>query len=500
MGTGEDKVLTREQRIFKKAAERARTDINAFIEFVFQVKQAACHVTIQEHIDLYQRAFILAHKELGKTTQCLGRVLFLLGNNPDLRIKVVCADDDSAADRVMFLRDMIGRNQRLHMVFPNLKRHETVDDWGKKSLTIQRDSFSKDSSVEAAGILTSGTGQRSDVILFDDVCNFQNAIQYPLDREKVKQAFKNVWIPTLGPAGRAVYIANRHHEDDQTSEIEKMPAVWKMLDMSVTGEPPVSPWHERWNTESLQQRETEIGSIEFDRTMRNILHPDAERKIQVAWIRYYNSPGVPRGNLRLMSFDYGASGEKSDFTARAVADVDYEARRIRMLNIDRRQGMTFNEIIEWIIESFKTWTPDLILSEETGFMIVVGHDERIVGQYPMEQIVPVLNKEQRVGQTAVLYERGIVMFANGECDGGIKEITDFPKAKNDDRVDAVTQLLIFGMGKMGKFFAPEQSKASGPRAFTSNAQPSLGMTNKDTYDQEQERPRTVRANFRNVKW
>lgn len=488
-----------DELIFRKAAAKARGSVDAFMEFVFQIRQAVCHREIQAHIDAVARALILAHKELGKTTQCLGRTLYRLGNNPDARIKVICADDDSAADRVMMLRDMISRNRRLHLVFPNLKRHGSVEDWGKKSLTVQRETFSKDSSVEAAGILTSGTGQRSDEILFDDVCNFQNTIQHPAERELVKHAFKNVWIPTLGPTGRAAYIANRHHEDDLTSELERMPGVWKVLDMSVRGDPPWSPWEERWTTEALQQRELEIGSIEFDRTMRNILHPDKERQIKSEWIRRF-SVGPDRGTLRLLSWDYGASGEKSDYTAYTVADVVFEERRIYVKKIDRRQGLTFNEIIAWWIEVFNLWVPDLVLSEEVAFQIVIGSDERIVGQYPVLAVCPTMNKEQRVLQTAVLYERGYVLFKDGECEGGIEELINFPKVPKDDRVDSLTQLVLHAISKIGRAFAPEQCKASSPRAFTRHTEPSMGRTSREAYDDDEERPRASRANFRNVRW
>lgn len=491
---------TPEQRIFERAAARARENIDAFIEFVFQVKQAKCHVEMQAHMDAHKRAFILAHKELGKTTQCLGRVLFELGKNPNLRIKVICADDDSASDRVIFLRDMITRNPRLHMVFPDLKRHETIEDWGKKSFTVQRDLYSKDSSVEAAGVMTSGTGQRADLILFDDVCNFQNAIQYPLDRAKVIQSFKNVWIPTLGPTGRAVYIANRHHELDLTSEIEKQTTIWKTLDMSVRGDPPWSPWEERWTSEALLERQVEIGDIEFDRTMRNILHPESDRKIQEAWIRRFSVPPEKR-SLRLLSWDYGASGAKSDWTAYSVADIVFEERRIYVRKIDRRQGLSFNKQIEWWIEVATEWNADTILSEEIGFQIVIGTDERIIGQYPIERIVPTLNKEQRILMTGPLYERGFVLFKDGECEGGITELCNFPNVPHDDRADSLTHLVLYAMSKFAKFFAPEQSKWSGARAFTANASPMDGMTARDVRDEDSdERPKTLRAGFRSVKW
>ena len=183
--------------VYKKIAEKAREDINVFIEFVFRIQQSACHRELQAHMDAHSRAGIVSQRELGKTTQCVARVLYLLGKNPNLRIKIVCSDDKTASDRVVLCRDMIDRNKWLHLVFPNLKRSTSVDNWGKGSLTIERDLFSKDSSLEGAGILTAGIGQRADYILFDDVVNFQNAVQHPSERSRTSGSRSSA--PTARP-------------------------------------------------------------------------------------------------------------------------------------------------------------------------------------------------------------------------------------------------------------------------------------------------------------
>ena len=150
-------------------AKKAREDVNVFHEFVFKTKQAECHLEMQAHMEKEDRAGILAQKGLGKTTQALSKVLFLLGKNQNILIKIVTASDDLAVDRLMFIRDTITRNKRLRMVFPNLVKNPTFDDWGKKSITVKRSKYFKDSSVEACGILTAATGGRADYILFDDV-------------------------------------------------------------------------------------------------------------------------------------------------------------------------------------------------------------------------------------------------------------------------------------------------------------------------------------------
>ena len=417
------------ESVLNALSAKARTDVNVFAEFVFRFKQADCHRTIQRHMREKDRAGVIAHKDLGKTSQALIRLLHLLGNNPMLRIKVLCSGDELAADRIMFIRDVITRNRYLHRVFPGLKKHTSFDDWGRKSLTVERDGYLKDSSVEACGVLTSGTGGRSDVLLFDDVVDFQNAIKHPSQRALVKKAFKNVWIPTLEPDGQAGYLATPHHEDDLTEELREN-SEWHFIDMSVKGDPPVSPWKARWSTAALIKRFKEIGSLEFDRSMRCILHPDGERIVREEWIHRFGLQ-VARGGFRICSWDLAAGGKKGDYMARAVIDVFLEEKVVRVLSIDRRRGLTYGQMIDWILEDFNTWTPDEVTLESTGFQVVIGRDERVL-PLPVHLYTPKVGKEQRVQQTAVLYERGFVMFKDGACESGIDELMGFPKGAKDD--------------------------------------------------------------------
>lgn len=483
--------------LHSKIAEKARTDINVFIEFVFRFKQAECHRVIQKHLDLNKRAGVLAQKELGKTSQAVARLLWRLGNHPDLLIKLVCASDDLAVDRVMLIRDLISRNKYLKIVFPNLVKNPWIDDWGKKSLTVKRNVFSKDSSIEACGILTSGTGGRADEILFDDVVDFMNAIKYPTQRKQVKETFQNVWIPLLGPHGRAGYLATLHHEDDLTSELLKNKE-WNWINLSVTKDPPVSFWPEKWTTEALLSRQNEMGTIEFDRSMRNILHPDRERIIQQGWIRKFSVP-PPRGQLRVTSWDFAAGGGENDYTSRTVLDIYPDEPMMRVQSVERWRGLTFNEMIALMISDYDVWTPDHILIENSGFQVIMGRDERIQ-TYPVIKIVPTVNKEQRVRQTAVFYERGFILFKDGSCDGGIEELLGFPKVAHDDRVDGLTQAVLFGMEKLNRPFDPSRFHAIGSRTFVPGMQSVENPRMRDVNGEMASSRSGRRVGFGGVKW
>jgi phage terminase large subunit-like protein len=479
--------------LLRKIAIQARKDIDTFVMFVFRVDQAECHSEMQAHMHLERRAGILAHREFGKTTQAMARLLWRIGNNPDIRIKIICGDDDTAVDRIMMARDMISRNRYLKLVFPGMKKNQNFDDWGRKSITVDRPGFSKDSTLEGCGVMTSGTGQRADEILFDDVVTLQNAIAHPSQRDLVKQAFRSTWIPLLGPEGRAIYIATLYHEDDLSCDLRKN-SEWKWLDFSVRNDPPFSPWYERWTEAALVKRRSEIGSLDFDRSMRNILHPDDERIVKEAWIRWFSTP--PQRGFRIMSWDYAGSGKKSDYVARAVLDVDMAGKVIYVLSVERWRGMTFNEMITKILEEYDRWTPDVVIDEQAAFQIVVGTDERLVGQIPFRHIVPRLSKEERVRQTAVFYENGRILFREGFCKEGVEELLSFPHTKRDDMVDAITLGVSRAIESIGKSFSPELIGHAVPRSIRMGMDLNVGPKSSGERDPHD----TMRAGFRGARW
>lgn len=444
----------------KRIARRAREDIDVFIEFVFRVVQSEAHKKLQAHMLANLRAGVIAHKDFGKTTQALGLILFLLGNDPNHLIKLICADDDAAKDRIMVLRDHMDRNKRLHLVFPDLRKNTHFEDWGKYSLTVKRELFSKDSSIEAHGVLTAGEGERATIVLFDDVCNFQNTIKYPNYRALIKKAFKQIWIPLLSPDGRAIYLATKHHEDDLTIELEKNRR-WKWVDFSVTGDPPVSPWPEKWTPERLLARLVDIGTIEFDRAYRNQIHSDAEQDIKKGWIQYFTEE-LPPHLYRVQSWDFGTS---NDLTARANIGVDFENRILYIASVRGWEKLSYNSIIKQILIEADHFKPEEVVCENAGFQIVVGKDESLAN-LPIKLFTPTVSKHQRLRQTSVWYERHRIRFKQHACEEAILQITRFGKMKHDDYMDCVTQGILHIVQKLGKQFKPEDATASGPRVFT----------------------------------
>lgn len=278
----------------------ARQQIDAFIEYVGKdskgnrLEQADIHREIQEHIDLCKKrgvtnCGILAPWGHGKTEQILGRALDEIGKDRNIRIQIIANTDDNAMARVNVLARYIERDEEYHKVYPDVvPGGDRGDDWGKHKLVVQRESKSKDGTVESWGITTSGTGSRADLQIYDDPVDLRNAVLNPALRTQVKESFRNVWLSRLVPGGFRIYIATIWHEDDLTSELLKN-TEWNFLVMKVSAdfsciecESPFKgrytiPLWSAWNKERLQKQFIDLGERAFNRGYRQDAISDEDR-------------------------------------------------------------------------------------------------------------------------------------------------------------------------------------------------------------------------------
>lgn len=104
----------------------------------------------------------------GKSTVvAVGMPLHALSQDPNIRVKIISATDDLAADRVTGIRSIIDNSPEFRAYCPHVraskKDREAVSAkkmWARKKFFLQRSGQSLDASVEGYGILSSGVGGR----------------------------------------------------------------------------------------------------------------------------------------------------------------------------------------------------------------------------------------------------------------------------------------------------------------------------------------------------
>lgn len=500
---GEDAVnlLVRETK--RAQVEASRRDPRAFIEYAFGIQQQWFHDEWQTLLDSAPDALIIAPRGHGKTTQIIGRLLWEFGKNPNLRVKLVCASDSKANERVQEIREHIQRNPRVAEVFPHLEPADDRD-WTKRKLTLRRTIISRDVSLEALGIGSSVTGGRADMLIFDDICDERNTLRFPELREQIKRTFKAAFAPVLEPTGRTWYVCTLYHEADNSHELVRAgrydcachrdpdddgePRTWRIVrhDVGVPGDTLRPLWPRVWNRERLAARRLKIGSVEFDRAYRNMPQSESTQIIQAGWIVYDEPP--PREDLvTFQAYDL-ADGEnkKGDAFAgvtigtpiewppgpemarwqealdalsgnvAAVEALDWGPRPIWVLSAFAER-IPFGDQVRRIISEWVEWQATYIGIEKVTCEGVSAQLQREPGApiLPVFRLRPVKSKARRLNGVSPLVQSGRVRFAPhldpdrnpGLVHAGdvVSELRQFPIAKHDDLVDAFVYALLLLM-------------------------------------------------------
>lgn len=143
---------------------------------------------------------------------------WILGRDPNKRIKVVTNDDASATKRVNFVKQVV-ESGTYKQVFPGITRGEK---WTDHELYLKRLGHAVDPSIHARGIFTTGIGGRADICLFDDVVDQSNSLDAEM-RLKVLNRLEQTWLTRLEPDGHVLYIGTLWHMDDATHHLMHRP-------------------------------------------------------------------------------------------------------------------------------------------------------------------------------------------------------------------------------------------------------------------------------------
>lgn len=197
------------------------------------LKLASIHRIWDAHFEACREAglycAIIAPFGHGKTVRnVVSRAAYEIGRDVNQRIKLVSAVDNNAKQRVMAVSGIL-KKRAYRRLYPHVhelgakkaREFGLPKQWSQHSIYLDRPGFAVDPSIQAFGVLGSGTGSRADGYFFDDVVDFKNALEKPALREKVIDAIENVWLSRLEPWGWVMYVGTPWHEADATHWILK---------------------------------------------------------------------------------------------------------------------------------------------------------------------------------------------------------------------------------------------------------------------------------------
>lgn len=420
-----------------------------------------------EHYTKSGTTLIVAPREHAKSTQiCVGRTIWELGNNPNLRCRAVTANPALAEDTLYDVSQNIERNPRVKKVFPDLVP-DYKSGWTKTAINVMRTAFLKDPSFEAVSVFSTGAGKRTDWLLFDDVVDFRNAIAQPSQRPMVKRAIGEVWMSTMPPDGRCVYTATPWHEDDATHHYKDsdgwtvwwVPAIREVTDPDDSSKTVVKVlWPDKWSLVALNIKKTQIGDREFARQyLLQTLSDDEATFPQhvidrcIDPIRQHFGDNVPEDWPRVGGLDLAASMSK-----RGAWNVLYtfaiEPGTNRLVPYHMIRGkFDFTKFVNLIIELAPVMKWEILMVENNGYqqaMVSTLEQNRLQGFINVQAFRTGVNKaDPEVGLPALAAVFGAGGFSIPDntshemeclCDlcVWVTELRGHPTAKFSDTVMA----------------------------------------------------------------
>jgi hypothetical protein len=258
------------------------------------IRLADMHQRWHRLIDEHPRLNLIAHVESGKSAALsVGRSLYELGRNPNTRVVVVSNTAAQATKIVRSIGSYLEKSRELREVFPALKP-SPGGPWTNTQLTVERVGSPKDPSVQATGVHGSIVGARIDLLILDDLLDYENA-RTPGLRDDLWDWVHSTLFGRLTADARVISVGNAYHRDDFLHRLERNP-VWHTVRFPVVDGEGRPSWPERWPLERIAQKREELGPLEFARQMLCQARDDAESRFKREWIEL----GLARGQGRSM--------------------------------------------------------------------------------------------------------------------------------------------------------------------------------------------------------
>ena len=211
-----------------------RTDIAKFISRCVRddhgnlLGLAPMHLYWLQHVEWCWarglRCMILAHFGSGKSSAlAVPLIAFMLGQDPQLRVKQICNDDSSAKRRVGSAKQIF-ESENFRVAFPDAR---PGPKWTDHELILVRKGHSIEPSLHARGVFTTGIGGRADRIVCDDVVDQKNSMD-EAQRKKVRSLLEETWFSRLEPDGQVLWIGTVWNLADATHHFMKQPG-WCVL-------------------------------------------------------------------------------------------------------------------------------------------------------------------------------------------------------------------------------------------------------------------------------
>lgn len=336
--------------------KKARADSAYFVEYAIphertgkKVVNADFHREWHKNLREHDQVVTMASVEHAKTQQiAVGGALHAIGTDTSLRVAIIANSGTQSGKTLGLLRKHIQENDRVKEVFPDLEpTDKDGEPWHNTALTVKRDTFSKDPTVQALGVQGRILGSRLDLIIVDDVLDFENT-RTPEMLQKTLDWFDSSVMSRLTDGGRVWVIGTPWHPEDLLHVLSRRPG-WANFKYGAVLNPkdPTDKWVPRWPAQFSVARLRKIHAgmtpLNFARSYLCESRTDDASRFNEEWIENAIKAGRGRSmpprtpldpNGRPMPCFTGvdlAIGKKTDSDQTAIFTIALDQRNRRMV-------------------------------------------------------------------------------------------------------------------------------------------------------------------------
>lgn len=348
---GVEEGLTLEERracvllMLEKEAERAREDVNVFVELCARNDQDPCmppfeqqwfHREWQEAWCTKRRVVFHGATGFGKTEQVIYHLLWRIGRQPTIRILLLGKQQENAKKLLRKIRRQIESNPMVQMVFPHLKPGAP---WTDDRLRVDGAGLDTTTdTIETYGLDSSPQGARADIVLADDVVDFENSLT-EYQRKKLIAFIDQAIRTRLTTTGQFFMLANAWHEEDVAFDYSRRSGVWYRAYPAVndTGE---LLWPSFRSRAWLDEERSSMPLASFERMYLCRPRSDATRIFQSAWFVLSRQKGTSLRPVRSVRHAFDRQGNLLDLQNVHLMGA-LLARRLRVvIGVDLATGKT----------------------------------------------------------------------------------------------------------------------------------------------------------------
>jgi len=396
--------------------------------------------------------------------------LWMLMRDPDLRILIVHGKRDMAVKMLRELKSHLIRNDRLRAIAPDAFWADPAKQsnlWLADQINVRRERENKVPSVTVTGVDSSVVSQHYHLQIHDDLV-FKENVGTPDMREKTRQFRRESrsLFERTGGLNKTLNIGTRWHYDDAHQELEDGAAgegpyagMVHQLKLGCRKDDGTPLFPTIWTNEELERERQLQGSHVFSCQFENNPVPDGEAYFKRKDFRWFDDlPNWERypkeGDPQSPYYFYTAvDPNRSQQTLADPAVVMTAAIEASgdIWIVDMSRGHpTGSELVQIIRSHLERWNPRELIVESNNFQLQlcnwIREDQISHGQaWPIRSVVrgPTTRKIDRIGALQPLVERGGLHIRSGFDVVG-QELEQWPHAKHDDTLDALSDIYTFG--------------------------------------------------------